>query len=449
MSVTITTVEDVVVDAAVALKELLNGRTVDDLVAEELPAYFEYSETIRRGGDVLGVQGAAVVQARSKPGDEDSLCRRWGERNPAALVASWTGLDPRETGVWCALSGWISPRMSLQGEVLPPEFPVLAAAVTEGRVSVAAAYKVGSTLKQIEPHVSLEDRVRAEETLVEHASRLRPRDLSAVCRKFPDVVNPDGSLPREEELRSKAQVRVKKESDGMVTWILTMDPETAGYLTTAVDARTAPRRRPVFTDTLDVEVTDDTRTLGQRRVQAIADIMKESLCHDTGQVAGIPVTMAVTISLENLLTGLGTATIAGVDEPISAETARRLAVNANIIPVVLGGESHILDLGRSRRLASPAQRIALAIRDGGCLWPGCEAPPGWCEVAHRTRWIDGGPTDLAELFLACPFHHHRYDTDRWELRWEDGIPWLIPPPHLDATRTPRRAGRPTLASCTG
>jgi hypothetical protein len=88
----------------------------------------------------------------------------------------------------------------------------------------------------------------------------------------------------------------------------------------------------------------------------------------------------------------------------------------------------------------------MAVRDGGCLWPGCTAPPGWCEVAHIVAWILFGPTDLENGILLCPFHHRRFDNDGWQFEWRDRIPYFIPPPWVDSTRLPRRAGRPAIAA---
>ncbi|MGE3193815.1 MAG: HNH endonuclease signature motif containing protein [Microbacteriaceae bacterium] len=145
--------------------------------------------------------------------------------------------------------------------------------------------------------------------------------------------------------------------------------------------------------------------------------------------------------LDALLTGIGTAEIAGVDLPISAATARRLASDAEIIPCVLGGPSEILDQGRAVRLFTTPQRRAIAVGDGGCVWPGCNAPPSWCELAHLVSWLDGGATDLSNGVLLCAFRHRRLDHDDWNLARHDGVLWLTPAAHVDATRTPRRAGR--------
>ena len=160
----------------------------------------------------------------------------------------------------------------------------------------------------------------------------------------------------------------------------------------------------------------DERTLPQARLDALVSIARDSLRYDDGDVAGTAVTMVVTMTLEALQTGIGAAYIEGIDTPISAAAARRLACDAEIIPAVLGGHSEPLDLGHASRLFNRAQRRALAARDKGCIWPGCTAPPGWCEIAHVSPWYLGGKTDINNGVLLCAFHHRRFDNDGWELQ---------------------------------
>ena len=96
---------------------------------------------------------------------------------------------------------------------------------------------------------------------------------------------------------------------------------------------------------------------------------------------------------------------------------RRLACAARIIPVVLGGRSEVLDLGRSRRLFSPAQRKAMAVRDRRCRAEGCTVPAAWCEAHHATNpWARGGSSDLADGVLLCSWHHHRAHDPRYDAR---------------------------------
>ena len=128
---------------------------------------------------------------------------------------------------------------------------------------------------------------------------------------------------------------------------------------------------------------------------------------------GTTTSVMVTLDLDTLLTGIGVATTSTGDR-ITAEQARRLACQARIIPVVLGRKGEVLDLGRSARLFSPAQRKAMAIRDQGCTAEGCSIPAAWCEAHHAQQpWSQGGRTDLADGKLLCSFHHHRAHDPAW------------------------------------
>lgn len=138
----------------------------------------------------------------------------------------------------------------------------------------------------------------------------------------------------------------------------------------------------------------------------------------------------------------GWATLDGVDQPISAASVRELASSAGITSMILGSRGEVLDLGRSERYFSTAQRLALAERDGGCAFPGCTRPPQYTHAHHIDWWTrDRGRTDLDNGILLCSFHHHRVHDDGWTIRVRDGRSWFIPPAHLDPDRVPRPGNR--------
>ena len=137
------------------------------------------------------------------------------------------------------------------------------------------------------------------------------------------------------------------------------------------------------------------------------------------QHGGTATSVVVLIGLDQLTTGpdgLGAATLAS-GEPISAGETRRLACTANLIPAVLGTNSEVLDLGRTTRLFTRAQRTAMTIRDRRCRGHGCQIPAAWCEAHHLDPWAHGGHTDHHRGLLLCTHHHHRahdphYTSDR-------------------------------------
>ena len=124
----------------------------------------------------------------------------------------------------------------------------------------------------------------------------------------------------------------------------------------------------------------------------------------------------------------GTASIrhgvTGYGQILSPAEARMFACDAQIIPAVLGTEGEILDMGRSKRLITPGLRDYLHARDKGCSYPGCSAPPSWCDGHHIIHWARGGPTDRDNLALLCRHHHtvvHRHDHTATVD--DDGVHW--------------------------
>ncbi|MDL9978541.1 HNH endonuclease [Microbacterium sp. ASV49] len=231
-----------------------------------------------------------------------------------------------------------------------------------------------------------------------------------------------------------------------------VDAGAPGRRGAAMDAAASVQIAPsVLDDDLLEEfgrpVAEETRTLPQLRADALAALCRHALGCDRSGSTLANTTVIVRVPLEALTTGTGVAEIDGVSQPIDAGTARRMCANAEIIPLVLGADSEILDFGKARRPFSRAQRLALEERDGGCVF--CGLPGSYAEAHHVEWWSRGGPTDLTNGVLLCTACHHRIHNDGWEIRIETppgahataGVVWFIPPPHIDPARTPRIGGR--------
>nr|WP_300049543.1 HNH endonuclease signature motif containing protein [uncultured Nocardioides sp.] len=139
-------------------------------------------------------------------------------------------------------------------------------------------------------------------------------------------------------------------------------------------------------------------------VEALVEYVERYPADHTPQTAGVIATVVVTMTVEQLLGEHATALLDDGTR-MSAGQARRLACEAGIIPVVLGSRSQPLDLGRTARLFTKVQRIALGLRDGGCTARGCETSASGCLAHHDDPWSRHGPTDLADGRLLCPRHH--------------------------------------------
>ncbi len=102
---------------------------------------------------------------------------------------------------------------------------------------------------------------------------------------------------------------------------------------------------------------------------------------------------------------------AAVDELAAAV----LLCDSVVRPFQVDEKGRVLWGGRRHRTITHAQRAALAIRDGGCVFPGCDAPPSWCDGHHVEWWRDSGPTDIDNLVLLCRRDHTRAHHDEWTL----------------------------------
>jgi hypothetical protein len=112
---------------------------------------------------------------------------------------------------------------------------------------------------------------------------------------------------------------------------------------------------------------------------------------------------------------MGKGATLGSGWPIGPETARRLACDAGIIPLLIGSHSEPLDVGRLSRSAPPALRRALVYRDGGCRFPQCDRPPEWTDAHHVRHWVFNGPTALANMILLCRAHHVMVHEHGWHI----------------------------------
>lgn len=171
----------------------------------------------------------------------------------------------------------------------------------------------------------------------------------------------------------------------------------------------------------------DRTSLAFRRLNALLAAcnaaMRSRALPDSG---GVATQVIVTMDVDALRDGIGSAFLQH-EGPVSASRTRAMACDAEVIPVVLGADSRMLDLGRSHRTAPPWMRRALMARDGGCAFPGCVIPASWCEAHHLCSWARGGRTSIENLVLLCPFHHKLVESGAFSVMMRDGVPWFDPP----------------------
>ncbi|WP_353950435.1 DUF222 domain-containing protein [Knoellia sp. S7-12] len=243
------------------------------------------------------------------------------------------------------------------------------------------------------------------------ARKIRPRLLAkyGIEGEFDD---------KQKRLRAGAFLSSPVVADGDLTeYRMAMTPAQASRLEAAIGPLSKPAPNP---DTGEA----DLRCSGQRRVEALDAVLTgaasaEAAHRDPGGAATV---VHVSVTLADLLAGLagvdggqGSGAVLGSrarQTMLAPSVVRQLACDADVIPVVLGADGEIADLGRVTRLFTLGQRRFLWHRDGQCTFPGCTAPAAWTQAHHVVHWVDGGPSDLENAALLCQRHHTQVHDQR-------------------------------------
>lgn len=359
----------------------------------------------------------------------------YGHGSTSGWYAETARITPGEARTAVERARALNGGRNLDGSPEPPAAPIAGAAAAAGDLGEQQLDPILAVLKKIPLDVSAEDRTGAEQILVELARRAGPRDILIAGEGLIARLDPDGNEPKDDEdlTPPHREMYLRRRKDGW--WKLTgiLDPEFGARANALME--TWGQRRPV-----DQDGNADHRSPAERHADALFDAVHYAMTNDKAPtLAGDRTTIVVTVSLEALKTGLGTACVDGVDE-ITASHARLLACEARIIPAVLGTDSEPLDIGRMNRYVAPGQRRALNLRDHGCCFPGCRRRAKHCEAHHITPWGENGDTDLGNLCLLCRYHHMViHGKSGWAVRMAaDGLPEFVPPDYLDPLRRPRR-----------
>jgi hypothetical protein len=279
-------------------------------------------------------------------------------------------------------------------------------------------------------------RRRAEKTLVRYAARFDASDLARTGRHLLAVIDPDG-----EDRKIEAQLE-REERAAHTDRYLTITDDGAGGVrlkgrgSVEDGALIKAALLPLTCPTPAVDEHDssgpilDPRDGGARMWDAAVQVFQHAL--DTQAAPDshrTPARLLVTISHEALLDDVGTGTTAdGLEVPPGL--VRRLACDAEIVPVVLGSRGEVLDIGRTSRTVTTPIWHGLVARDRHCAFPACTRPPVMCHAHHLQHWADGGNTSLDNLVLVCGHHHRVLHHTPWQIRLnpKDRQPEFSPPP---------------------
>ena len=331
-----------------------------------------------------------------------------------------------------ALAHACAARSGFSGDPLPARLPVLAGAISAGVVSAEQAGVVLAVMNALPGPLSGEDREVVEAQLVAAAALTDPARLARFGTQVLDRVDPDGALRDYHHAHAHRQLTVtphRGRAGGTIRGELSVD------LLEKLQTVLQPLARPV-PETPD-GIRDD-RPADVRTHDALDTVLDLALNGtDLPASGGTPTTVVIHLSAEQYQHQTGLA-ITDHGNQIPVPDALAMADNAAIYALVKDARNVPLTLGRAARLASPGQTIALAARDHGCTFPGCDRPPAWCQRHHIQDWHHGGHTDLTNLTLLCGYHHREFARRGWQITMRDGHPWWTPPQWIDPHQTPIR-----------
>jgi hypothetical protein len=281
--------------------------------------------------------------------------------------------------------------------------PMFEAALGRGEIDAAHLDAVAAAWRNLEPD-EREAFVQHGPSLLGAARAETVERFGRRCRDLARQVASDHGVRLAERQRAAANVRRWIDRTGMGHLHAELDPETTARVWAAIDAHLAV-----------VNGRDETAGVTLSRLEA--DVLTELVCASSALDARVPA-LSVLIDHQTLLTGMfgpGSVCETSDGQALTPSAVRRLACEARIVPVVLGADGVPLDVGRARRLATPAQRRALAAMYATCALPDCGMRFERCRIHHLEPWLPVGQTDLENLIPVCDHHHHQVHDGGWHL----------------------------------
>jgi hypothetical protein len=378
--------------------------------------------TLRSALDELGARDLRLASDQDLEADLEEMERasRCLEAQRLRRVAELDARGAFGRDGYLSMSAWLVHRLriawSTAGEQVRMarglrRMPRARRALTSGDLSAVSASMLVSAREANPAEFG-----RAEETLVAAAAALPVRELRAAIAYWREAADRVAAVQDAGLRRDRRRLHVSPSLEGMVRVDGELDPETGQVVITTLRAVLGAARD-----------RSDRRTAPQRRADALGEVCHQWLDGaNRPSIAGERPHVTVTVDLDSLERRAGRRCQLDEAGRILAEDARRLACDASVSRVITSGRSAPVDVGRRTPVIPAALRRAVVVRDGGCRFPGCDRPPGWCDAHHVVHWADGGATALDNLVLLCR-PHHRMVHERFAVRIQAGGPVFARP----------------------
>jgi hypothetical protein len=332
-----------------------------------------------------------------------------GSRGTASTPAQWVRRHAPSTR-----AGGAAQVVSMALDLTKEQNAPVLLAVTEGRIPIRSAAAVVSEAERLRPLLAQGAEPAVLAGLITMAEDHGPRGARLVRPRLLAQYGLQDQLQLEQDATAQfvSLSQPRENGPGIFEYLLTLDTEGHTVLEAALGQLAAPQPG---------EGGPDLRSSDRRRGDALVQIVRRAVAAGESVPTTTKAQLFVTMDYDRLAArlsdpgagardkpGLAAGTVIGGTQSgalLAPETVRRLACDATLIPLVLGTDREILDWGRAKRLFTAAQTKRLWLRDGGCTFPGCDAPAQWCDAHHLVHWADGGSSDLHNAALLCGHHH--------------------------------------------
>lgn len=399
---------------------------------------------------------AEVVERSDSPSTEGRMTHRFGCRTVAELVQRTTLGAPASASRLVKAAAAVHRGQSVTtGEMLEAPLPSLRDALCDGIVGVDGVLAIAAPLLAMGSRAERGAVLTADAVLAAEARGTGPDAAPPACADLLRVqaqawamaLDPDGAEPRGARAIHKRGLTFGTAVDDIVPVRGGLLVEVAAQFQRQCDAVLSPRGAGVRFDDGEIDpdadhVPADSRTRAQQQHDVFAMLLSVAASSEVlPTIGGAAPTLVVSAREEDLISRTGYAHVEGADEPVAIAAALHIACAGAVQRVVLSADGRVRSLGTPERVFNKHQRRAIALRDGGCIIPGCRVPAGWCEIHHVTEYAIGGPTHTDNGVLLCWYHHRFLDRSGWSVRMNRGVPEVRAPGWCDATRAWRAVTR--------